>query len=133
MKKSSIMFLLIVFISCNKVSNEPDTISVDLAIISTNTPKTILQGQDILSNVICSGSNLCYAFSNFEINETQPKIFDIKAKGTLPNSKKRDVVCLQAFYYKDTTLKINTSTKGQYILKFYNNNLLSKSDTVQVN
>jgi hypothetical protein len=125
--------ILTIFAGCKKNDNEPDTVLVDLGIISTNTPMAVTQGQDIVSKVKCSGSDLCYRFAKFEINEIVNKQFEIKAKATYPNSKKGDIVCLQAIYYADTSLKINAATKGQYILKFYNNNLLFKADTVQVN
>lgn len=133
MQKVTFLLFILSCLSCNKASNEPDTVSVNLAIISTNTPRTLSQGQNIISNVRCSGSDLCYSFSHFETTNTDGKIFNISAKGNYPNSKKGDVICLQAIYYKDTTVSISTPSKGQYVLRFYNNNQLSKSDTVQVN
>jgi hypothetical protein len=131
-----IFFFFIIFIalsSCSKTTYEPDTVIVDLSIVSTNTPSTQVQGQHIVSNIKCSAPDLCYRFLNFEIKETANKIFEISAKGTYPNAKKGDVICAQAIYYKDTTVSILTPVKGQYILKFYNNKAIFKSDTVQVN
>jgi hypothetical protein len=130
-----IIFLIIFFFfsSCKKRHVEPDKVTVDLTIIKTNTPITQTQGQDIISNIKCTGSDLCFHFSNFEINETKPREFSIKAKATYPNCSIGDCVCLQAIYNVDTTVNIKTITNGQYILRFYNNNLLFKTDTVQVN
>jgi hypothetical protein len=130
---SLLLIILILFLSCGKTPVEPDSISVDLTIIATNSPTTQIQGQDIISNAKCSGSDLCYRFSKFEISETAIREFAIKAKATHPNCSKGDCVCLQAIYYADTSVNIKTATKGQYILRFYNNNLLFKADTVQVN
>jgi hypothetical protein len=126
------LLILAIFAGCRK-NNEPDTVIVDLSIISATTPATAVQGQDIISQVRCSGSDLCYQFSNFEIKEMAARHFMIMAKGTYPNSKKGDIVCPQAIYYADTSLTIHTPAKGQYILNFFNHSLLIKSDTVQVN
>jgi hypothetical protein len=131
-----IIFLSIILTllgACKEREIQPATISVDLTIIQTNTPTTQAQGQEIISNVKCSGSDLCFKFSKFEISETKPREFAIKAKSTYPNCSIGDCVCLQAIYYIDTTVNIKTSTKGQYILRFYNSNFLFKSDSVQVN
>jgi hypothetical protein len=104
MRKIFLSFLILAILAgCKKNYYQPDTVLVDLGIIFTMTATTTTQGQEI------------------------------KAKGTYPNSNKADIVCLQAIYYADTSLKINATTKGQYVLKFYNNNLLFKADTVQVN
>ncbi|WP_462253295.1 hypothetical protein [Ferruginibacter sp.] len=131
-----IFFFFIFFIvlsSCKKTTYEPDTVIVDISIISTNTPSNQVQGQHIVSNVKCAAPDLCYRFLNFEIKETANRTFEINANGTYTNAKKGDVICAQAVYYKDTTVSIFTPVKGQYILKFYNNKALFKSDTVQVN
>ena len=132
MSRTFLVIVLIFLNGCTK-ANEPDTVFVDLTFISTNTPSIGIQGQDIISNVRCFGPDLCYKFSKFEITETTIGHFDIKAKSTYPNSKKGDVVCLQAIYNIDTSIKINAVTKGQYILRFLNFNGLFKSDTVRVN
>ena len=133
MPRIIVSFIIIIFLnSCTK-NKEPDTVLTDLIFISTNTPTAGIQGQDIISIVKCYGPNLCYKFSKFEIIETTLRQFQIKAKATYPNSNKGDIVCLQAIYTVDTTVKINAATKGQYILRFYNPNGLFKSDTVQVN
>ena len=128
MKKLIFILCVLLFSGCKK-DNTTGTNLVDLTIISTNTPKSLVQGQDIISNVRCSGSNLCYSFSNFEISETSPKIFNIRAMGTYPRG---EPVCLLAIYYKDTAVTIKAPGIGRYILRFYNNSLLWKSDTVEV-
>jgi len=134
MRQIVLTFLTMTFmIACSKSTVDPDTFLVDLTFLSTNTSNNVIQGQDIVSNVRCLGPDLCYKFSKFEITETAVKQFEIRAKSTYPNPKNGDIVCLQAIYYKDTTVKINASTKGKYILKFLNNNQLFKADTVQVN
>lgn len=122
-----LFFLLLIFTvaaGCKKNSNEPDTVVVDLTIISTTTPTTATQGQNIISNVRCSGPDLCYKFLRMDVKESGTRQFEIKAKATYPNSKKGDIVCAQAIYYVDSSITINATTKGQYILKFYNSNTL---------
>jgi hypothetical protein len=134
MRQIIFLFIILTLLgACKKRDIQPDTISVDLTIIKTNTPTTQVQGQEIISNVKCSGSDLCFKFSKFDIRETKPREFAIKAKSTYPNCSIGDCVCLQAIYYIDTTVNIKTTTSGQYILRFYNSNFLFKSDTVQVN
>lgn len=113
------------------INSQPDKILVDLRIYGTATPRSQVQGQAIISQVKCSGPDLCYRFCHFEITEAGTRRFEIRAKATFP--KGNNYVCLQAFYVKDTTAKINTPTKGQYLLQFYNKNILFKTDTVQVN
>jgi hypothetical protein len=127
------LVILTILGGCKKNDDEPATVLVDLGIIAATTPTTTTQGQDIVSAVRCSAPDLCYKFAKFEINETANRQFEIKAKATYPNSKKGDIVCAQAIYYADTSLKINAAAKGQYVLKFYNNNVLFKADTVKVN
>lgn len=125
--------MLLILVSCKKNASEPDAVLVDLSIISTITPRTTTQGQEIVSNIKCSASNLCYEFLKFEIQETESRHFAIKAMATYPNPRKGNFACPQAIYYADTTLKIMTTTRGKYLLEFYNDNLLFKIDTVLVN
>jgi hypothetical protein len=127
------LMLLVTVVSGCKKNTGLDTVVVDLTIISTNTPPAATQGHNILSNIKCSGTDLCYKFLRFDIKETGTRQFEIKVKATYPNSKKGDIVCAQAIYYVDTSITINAATKGQYILNFYNNNTLFKADTIQVN
>ena len=127
------LFIICFSCSCKKTNNIPDTIITDLAIVNTTTPATQTLGNDITSTVKCSGSDLCYRFLNFEIKQIANTKFEVRAKGTCPNAAKGDVICLQAIYYKDTIFKITPSLKGQYIIQFYNQTSLFKTDTVQVN
>ncbi|PVD50620.1 hypothetical protein DC498_18670 [Terrimonas sp.] len=139
MRRIFTLILTLMFLcACNKLAVEPDiksvvtsdTVLVDLTILSTVTPSNIIQGQNIISNVRCFGSNLCYNFAKFEVLETSPRQFEIKAKSTYPTG--RDIGCFDAIYYKDTTFEINTPASGQYVLKFLNNNQIFKTDIVQV-
>jgi hypothetical protein len=127
--------VLAIFDSCVKNSSEPvpDTILIDMPIISTNTPATQIQGQDIVSNVRIAATNGCVLFSRIDIKEIAIRQFDIRAKATFPYRKDGEIACTAIYYTVDTTARINTISKGQYILRFYNKNLLFKSDTVQVN
>jgi hypothetical protein len=129
MNKYSLLCAFILFSSCTKPL-KMDEAPVNLTIIKTETPLTQTQGKDIVSQVTCSGANLCYHFTNFQVNETGQREYEIYAMGTVPNHLTE---CAQTIYYKDTTVKINAAVKGQYLLHFFNYNALFKTDTVQVN
>jgi hypothetical protein len=116
-------------LACLKPRNENKT--VDLTIISTATPSTQIAGQAIVSTASCRGANLCYKFSKFEIKETGPRQFEIRAKATYPKGK--NIVCAEMIYNVDAEARISTSERGQYLLHFYNQNTLLKTDTVLVN
>ncbi len=120
-------------VSCRKSGIEQNTVFVDLWFVSVNTSKNVSAGQDIISQVTCSGSDLCYRFSHFEIKEPYPREFYITAKATYPNPKKGDIVCLQTIYNKDTSVSIPASAAGKYVLHFLNDDEVIKTDTVQVN
>ena len=121
-----LIFTLIILFGCKKYNEKPE---VDLNIISTITPKTAIQGNDIQVKVTSTGPNTCYMFTRFEIKETSPRLFEIKAKGNVANS----TICEFVVYVADTSFKINAFTKGLYLFNFYNKNMLFKADTVYVN
>lgn len=136
MKQLFFIFLvLIIHESCVKKSTGPDsdTISIDLLIISTNTPATQIQGQDIVSTVRCAATDGCQNFSRIEIKKTGIRQFEIRAKGTFPYRKDGQIVCTLMYTEFDTTARIYASEKGQYVLNFHYRNVFFKSDTVQVN
>ena len=123
------LFAIILFAGCTKplkIDNTP----VNLTIIKTETPQTQKQDENIISQVTCSGENLCYQFTNFVVNQTAQTEYEIRAMGNYPNYPTE---CLQAIYYEDTTVKIDAAVKGQYLLHFINHNTIFKTDTVQVN
>ncbi|MBE7172794.1 MAG: hypothetical protein INR73_19620 [Williamsia sp.] len=104
----------------------------DLIFEKTNTPVSQTQKEGITSQVKAYGPNLCYRFSNLDIQEIGTREFEIRAKATNAGSK-NGVACALALYYIDTTIKINATTTGKYLLRFYNKQQLFKTDTVQVN
>lgn len=127
----SFCFFVAMF-SCEKTEKDDATNLVNLAFITTATPASQIQGQAIFSQVRCIEPDLCYRFSNFEIQEAGMREFNIRAKGTYPSAKS-GIACAQIVTFKDTTVKIQAATKGQYLLHFYNQNQLFNTDTVQVN
>ena len=129
MPKHILLFALVIFFGCTKPFKAKES-HVNLNIIETQTPQTQNVGEDIVSQVKCSAENLCYQFTNFQVDETSAREYEIHAIGTYPN---HPTACMQAIYYKDTTVKINAAVKGQYLLHFLNNNVLFKTDTVEVN
>ena len=90
-KLFSLFFFLVLF-SCKKTNNEPDRFLVDLSIINTTTSKSVVLGQEIISQVKCIKPNTCYEFSNLVIREINSRQFEIRAKGTIPNGNKGDLV-----------------------------------------
>ena len=117
--------------SCKKETAET-TISTNLIFTSVTTPPTALQGKDIVSTVRFYAPDLCYSFNGIQIKPNADKHFDISIKATIPNSAS-GIACAQVLTYFDTTINVATTTKGKYILRFYNNDILFKADTVQVN
>lgn len=120
----------IALLACLKPGSNRGTSVVDMIFTQTSTPTMVNTGQDIVSAVKCYGSDLCYKFLRFEVFETTPKIFEIRAKATYPNGK---VFCAQALYEVDSVIRIKTNSPGQYQLRFYNRQELFKTDTVQAN
>lgn len=118
-------------ISCTKPDKKPDKILVDLQITHTESPISLLKGQDIISKIKCQAPDLCYMFSHIDSKEVSTRQFEIRAKATYPNDP--NVFCAQALYTVDTTVKIHPTSKGQYLLRFYKENQLLQTDTVQVN
>jgi hypothetical protein len=129
MKTASLLLLTVLFVtSCDKPVFS-DKQFTDLSIVQTTTPKTGTVNQNIVSNVKVSGPDLCYNFAYFTVNKQQ-FLVDVHTIGTYPT---KPGACLQAVYFKDTTLSIPVTEAGQYVLCFYNGTQLFKSDTVQVN
>ena len=119
---------LFLFIACDKPVKSHVQFT-DLTIVQTTTPKTGSVNQNIVTTVKVSGPDLCYRFAYFTVNQQQ-FLVDIRAIGTYPT---KPGACPLAIYYKDTTLSIPVAVAGNYVLRFYNNAQLFKSDTVQVN
>ena len=128
--KTAYLLLTIIFIisSCDKPI-QSDVQFTDLSIVETNTPKTGIIHQNIVSTIKVSGPDLCYHFAYFTVNQQQ-FLVDIHAIGTYPA---KPGACPQAIYYKDTALAIPANTPGNYVIRFYNGTQMFKSDTVQVN
>jgi hypothetical protein len=70
-------------------------------------------------------------FEGFDIKETSPRTFSIAAKALYKDW--RSDIALQVMMQFDTVATITTTTTGTYVLQFYNDKKLFKSDTVQVN
>lgn len=126
--RPGIVVLCILLSACDKPI-ETDQHLADLRFVQTNTPRTAAANENVVSSVRVAGPDLCYRFSQFIVNQQQ-SIIDIRAKGTYPA---RPVACATAIYYKDTTVTVTTGHPGTYILRFYNESQLFKSDTVEVN
>jgi len=124
----TVMLLVFVSTACDKPV-ESDTVFTDLSIVQTTTPKTGTVNQGIVSNLRVSGPDLCYRFAYFTVNKQQ-FLIDVHAKGTYPAKPSG---CATAIYYKDTTLSVPVTVPGSYVVRFYNDLQLFKSDTVQVN
>ena len=105
---------------------------VDLQIVNTRTPSSVVKGNDITSIVTCEAPDLCYVFSRFDVTGVGNKQYNIHAKANYPNPLSGGIVCAQAIYRIDTTLRIPTAEPGTYVLRFYNGHSLYKRDTVVV-
>jgi len=128
MKLICFLLMMVLITACDKPIIS-DTEFRDLSFVQTTTPSNVALNQSIVSQVKVSGSDLCYHFAYFTVSQQQ-FLVDIHAKGTYPT---KPGACPQAIYYKDTTISVPANTVGKYVLRFYNGDVLFKSDTVQVN
>ena len=125
--------LCVLAFSCTKYRDNPKSKTDYIPIISANSPSNVTQGQPIISRVKCGfyESFADITFLNFEINESLPRQYQIRAKAFYNNIIYGVSVPVVSTF--DTIMTVQTSMPGQYILKFYNSNQLVESDTVQVN
>jgi hypothetical protein len=118
---------------CNKQEDPVKrTFSGHLPIVRSNTPATAIAGQDIRTNIRCQlpSINGTIIFEGFNIQETTPRTYTISAKALYKNWTQ---VGIDVLWNLDTIATVSTSTPGMYVLQFYNEKNLFKSDTVQVN
>jgi hypothetical protein len=131
---SIVTICCLAFAFCNKKQDEPfkRTFIGNLPIAQTNTPPTAVAGQDIRTNVRCQlpSINGSIFFQGFNIQETTPRNFAISAKALY---KDWTQIGLDVIWNLDTVATVSTTTPGMYVLQFYNEKKLLKSDTVQVN
>ena len=113
---------------CNK--DDEGLCMTNLSIIETQAPATGIVGSNLRIPLRCSGSDLCYSFSHLDLQAIAPRIYEIRTKGWYPC---QPAICAQAIYYADTAVNIIPPAAGQYIFRFYNDQLLFKADTVIVN
>lgn len=102
----------------------------NLSIIETQAPATGTTGTNLRIPLRCSGSDLCYSFSHLDVQAVATRIYEIRTKGLYPCGP---AICAQAIYYADTAVNIIPAAAGQYIFRFYNDQMLFKADTVIVN
>lgn len=135
MKFPFFITLLIFFVttSCTKSKIQPKSKTDYIPIISANSPDTVNYGQSITAVVTCGFYDhfADITFLNFEVKENAPKQFEIRAKAFYDNIQ--DGISLPVVSIFDTSLIINTTTSGQYFLKFYSFNQLVQTDTIRVN
>lgn len=108
------------------------TFTGNLPIAKTNTPLTAIAGQDIRTNIRCQlpSINGSIIFEGFDIQETSPRTFAISANALYKNWTQMG---LDVIWNLDTVATVRTTVPGMYVLQFYNEKKLFKSDTVQVN
>ena len=135
MKHLSLLIVLFTFsfYSCSKKEDIVKTFNGNLPIVSTSTPTRALVGQNIISNVRCELSSISGSviFQGFDIKETATRQFNLTAKALYKDWNLQ--ISMPVIWTLDTTLNINATTTGRYILNFYNSTQLVKSDTVHVN
>ena len=129
MKIVLLLMIMGLIFSCGK-DREGNLCDTYLIIDSTSTPRSSTVTTGIVSIIKCYGSNLCYSYTGMDIAGQPGNIFEINAKGKIPCGAP---VCAQALYEVRDTVNINTAAVGTYYLKFYNNNILLKTDTITVN
>jgi len=119
--------------SCEKSVDRPKSRTDYIPINSAITPRNVILGQEITSrvNIGFYSYSADVTFLNFEVKETVPRQYDIRAKGFYNNINYE--ISLPVVMTFDTTLSIQPTSTGQYIFRFYSSSKLVQSDTVLVN
>lgn len=113
---------------CNKDSSE--RCMTDLSITVTTPPATGTVGTDLRIPLTCTGPDLCYSFAFLQIVNTQPRRYEVRARGARPCGP---AMCPQAIYSADTAVHIIPPVTGQYIITYLINDAINGYDTIQVN
>lgn len=123
----------LVMTSCKKSVDRPKSRTDYIPINSAITPRKVILGQEITSrvNIGFYSYSADVTFLNFEVKEIVPRQYDIRAKGFYNNINYE--ISLPVVMTFDTTLSIQPTSTGQYILRFYSSSKLVQSDTVIVN
>lgn len=123
----------LVMTSCEKSVDRPKSRTDYIPINSAITPRNVILGQEITSrvNIGFYSYSADVTFLNFEVKEIVPRQYDIRAKGFYNNINYE--ISLPVVMTFDTTLSIQPTSTGQYILRFYSSSKLVQSDTVIVN
>lgn len=122
--------LFFLFAGCSKKDSSDKPCDTELIITKTQSPLIADKATGIVFSYDCYGPNMCYRFSTTAILEKPGNIYEIRAIGTISC---KAAVCLQAIYKARDTVTIYTTAAGTYYLQFFNNNVISKTDTVRVN
>lgn len=121
----------IFFVACEKQTSGYSYYQAGLPIISVNSPDSVVKGDTILCHVKTeieiSGT---VSFLGFQVLEDTTLHFNISAVGNYEYYQS-DPGASKDWKF-DNTLGLPTTTKGNYILKFYNGNTLFQRDTVVV-
>jgi hypothetical protein len=134
--KQMILCLLVITVvlnACSKPESNGPQLKTQMQIVKVETPKAVVKGTEIVSNVTCEAPNLCYTFSHFDVKNNGNRNYEIRAIADYPNRPPGEVFCAQMIYRIDTTLRIPAPDKGTYMLRFYNKHNLFETDTVVVN
>jgi hypothetical protein len=125
------MLIALLFAGCNKNTDADKGICnafFDFTKTVTASPVSVSDG--INSIVTSYAPNSCYTFSHTEIKQITGNIFEISSLGKVTCGA---TICADVLIGAQDTAHVATSMPGTYILRFFNGNLLFKSDTVQVN
>lgn len=117
---------------CKEIDFEPEKILVDMNFTNTVTPRGPIPAPNVTSKVSLSGPDQCYKYSRLDIYYKETNRIEIRAKAEYP-APNLNVACEAIPVNLDTTIRINTKTKGEVYLEFYNQNTLFKRDTVTLN
>lgn len=130
---TSILIFSCTICSCKKKQDLVKTFIGDLPIVSTNSPATVIAGQNIVANVHCGLTSISGAvyFQGFDISAVNTWKFNITAKAFYKDWNTQ--IGMPVMWTLDTSVNIQTTVAGEYVLNFYNSAQLVASDTVDVN
>lgn len=103
-----------------------------LPISKTETPDSVLAGQNIQSKVFCSlpSTSGKVSINSFDIRQHSVREYDISVVGYFENWN--DNLPVNVTWTADSIMKVSAPTPGQYVLRFYSGDVITQTDTVVV-
>ncbi|RYD92556.1 MAG: hypothetical protein EOP50_12535 [Sphingobacteriales bacterium] len=130
MRPLLLCFCALSLAACRRNCDDERRAEQALQLESTTTPAQVNHGQAIVARFVAQIPTSCVRFERIEMTEFAPRQLRIEAIGS---SAPRRSACADILRLVDTSVVVQTPVVGQYMLHFYSQGLLYKTDTVHVN